>query len=225
MAQDIRAKTEMKEIRREFRYDGVAVMTAKVRYPEITLNNRPAAARINGRIGAQVERYLRYVSGVLYREAVRSYRYSKENNFPIRPFDTVLQYQITYNDNCHLSAYRDQYEYTGGAHGNTVRMSDTWSLFTGRTLPLRAFAEAPDYRRFLLEEIMRIADENYSRDEHIYFDNYRELIVRYFNRKSYYLKPDGLVIFYGQYEIAPYSTGIVEFLIPYGSGVREPMCI
>ena len=34
--------------------------------------------------------------------------------------------------------------------------------------------------------------------------------------QAYYLNRDGIIVYFQQYEIAPYSSGIREFKIPYG---------
>jgi len=67
------------------------------------------------------------------------------------------------------------------------------------------------------------ADEN-MQQQPIYFEDYRNLIVQHFNPASYYLSNDGLVIYYQQYEIAPYATGIVEFTIPFSVLEWRPHC-
>ena len=49
----------------------------------------------------------------------------------------------------------------------------------------------------------------------MYFDDYQDLIKKNFNPQSFYLTPNGLVIYYQQYEVGPYAAGIIEFTIPY----------
>ena len=221
---DKSAKITMREKRRVLRYDGVKVLTYETQYPEIELKNKAAERRINAAIASQVLGFERYAAARLFRQAIREYKNSVENGYPVRVFDAVLNYSVTYNGACHLSAYRDFYQFTGGAHGSTQRLADTWSLTTGRRLPLRSFVTERNYREHLISEITRQADAAYRKNPNIYFDDYRELIVSYFNENSYYLTGDGIVIYYGQYEIAPYATGIVEFTISYGREVTRPSC-
>lgn len=59
----------------------------------------------------------------------------------------------------------------------------------------------------------------------VYFDDYRKLIAQYFNEEQYYLTPQGVAIYYQQYEIAPYSTGIVVFTVPYDVLGWKPSCM
>lgn len=217
------AEITFREIRREFSYRGNVMLTLSVRYPEISLSGSlQAQARINSRFRVQASDFTRYAAGTLYRQAVREYRSAQEHGYPFRPYDAVMDYEATFNQDCYLSAYHDRYEFTGGAHGNTVRASDTFSLVSGRRFALSHFFTPGDnYRRLLISEILKQADANMQQNPGIYFENYRHLILKYFNPQNYYLAPEGVAIYYQQYEIAPYSSGIVTFVIPYGTlGIR-----
>ncbi|MFV0239920.1 MAG: RsiV family protein [Lacrimispora sphenoides] len=39
-----------------------------------------------------------------------------------------------------------------------------------------------------------------------------------FNINGFFIKPSGIVIYYQQYDIAPYVRGIPEFLFPFQEG-------
>jgi hypothetical protein len=56
----------------------------------------------------------------------------------------------------------------------------------------------------------------------IYFDNYEELVEQTFNENSFYFTPEGVVIYFQLYHIAPYSSGIREFLLPYNKCIIDP---
>ena len=220
------AAITMKEISRQFSYHHIVMITFSASYPQIELpDNCPSQIRINSRTVAQVNRFYRYAANTLYRQAVQEYVDSLKNDFPFRPFDAVMNYTVTLNQYCHLSTYHDRYEYTGGAHGNTVRASDSWDLKTGRRLPLASlFPPGEHYRRLLLDQILLQADANMEQNPHLYFEDYRELIVKNFDQSHFYLTEDGVTVYYLQYEIAPYSTGIVEFPIPYSVIGWFPTC-
>jgi hypothetical protein len=219
------ANISMRETNRTYRYNNTGVLTLTIRRPEIRLPSRPEAqANINRRFALEAGRFYRHASSELYRQAVRSYQNAQKNGFPFIPYEAFMQFDITYNMSCYLSSYNDRYQFTGGAHGSTVRSSDTFSLKTGNRIPLsHYFSAGYDYRGFLLGQIIMQADAN-MQENPIYFEDYRELIVRHFNPQSYYLSNTGLVIYYQQYEIAPYATGIVEFTIPYSTLGWSPRC-
>lgn len=211
------ADIRMCKIERIFTYGDAPMISFSVCYPQVALLCNPAVQKsIRREIQAQVHQFYQYASNDLYQSAVSDYQNSLENGFPFHGYEAVLQYTVTYNGCCRLSVYRDQYSYTGGAHGNTVRISDTWNLGSGRSVPLAdLFPGNPDYRAFLTGEITRQADEKMRDTPGVLFENYRALILEYFNENHYYLTPSGIDVYYQQYEIAPYSTGIVVFTIPH----------
>ncbi|MDD2418360.1 MAG: DUF3298 and DUF4163 domain-containing protein [Oscillospiraceae bacterium] len=215
----------MRETKQDFYFNRTTVLSLSISRPEVILVNNPRAqSLINRRYYTQANSFYRMASTTMYRQAVRFYRESIRNGFPFHPFEAVMNYDITFNKDCHLSSYYDRYQYTGGAHGSTIRASDTFSLKTGRRLPLSHFFRSGfNYRGFLLGQIIKQADLN-MQSQPIYFENYRELIVQYFNPASYFLSPEGINIYYQQYEIAPYASGIIVFTIPYGGALRNPSC-
>lgn len=121
-----------------------------------------------------------------------------------------MNYTITKNMNSLLSAYFDQYEFTGGAHGNTLRSSVTWNLNTGRILSMSDLCNP----QVVLGEILELARIQAKENPYLYFENYEELIISNFNEEHFYLTPNGISVFYQQYEIGPYASGIIVFEIP-----------
>jgi hypothetical protein len=224
---DKKADITFRQVKKEFEYNSIVVLTLDISYPEIRLEQNPRIeSLINKQYQSEVKSFYNYAANKLFNDAVIYYRNARQNNFPFHPFDAVMRYTVTLNENCYLSTYGDRYEFTGGAHGMTVRFSDSWDLRTGRHLQMRdLFRRGQDYRNLVLEQIVLIADKNIQANPYIYFENYRELIVKNFNPKSFYLKPHALSVYYQQYEIGPYASGIIVFDIPYESlGIERPHC-
>ncbi len=211
------ANIMMCKTKQMLRYGDMPMLKFSVFYPKAAIRYYPFAQNsINNQIQSQVAGFMHYVSNDLYYQAIDTYNQSQENSFPFRRYEAALQYTVTYNQNCHLSLYADQYEYAGGAHGNTVRTSNTWDLASGHNIPLSDFFPVgQNYRSWLIAEMTKQADEKIRQNPGIFFENYPALIAEYFNKEHYYLTPRGIAIYYQQYEIAPYSTGIVVFTIPY----------
>lgn len=220
------ATIDMREINSSFKHNGTEILTIDIKYPVIhTFNNPIAEKKINNQISEQVDEYFQYITTKLYEEAMITYEESLEKDFPYRAYEVFMQYTITYNDNCFLSLYADKYEFTGGAHGNTTRVSSTWELCTGESIYLYCFFKpGTDYKYLIIQEITDQARRNYEMDSNLYFDDYKDRIVKSFNKDSFYMSPEGIIIYYQQYDIAPYSTGIVEFTIPYTKIGWIPSC-
>ena len=221
-----RAKIIAQTTNRSLSFKGVTMIRVSTEYFDVELtNNRMAELRINSSIRMEVGSFLNHSSNTLYRQAIRDYRYSQINGFPFHPYEAVLNYTVTYNESCHLSYYHDRYEYTGGAHGITARGSETWDLNTGWRVPLSSFfKQGTDYQRYVTERIIEQAEKNMAENPGIYFEDYKKLIVQNFNPNSFYITPQGVVVYYQQYDIAPYASGIVEFLLPYDENVKKPNC-
>lgn len=81
-----------------------------------------------------------------------------------------------------------------------------------------------NYKKLILDEIIRQAEENQTQNPGIYFEDYKKLILENFNVNSFYLTNNGIEIYFQQYEIAPYVTGIVTFTIPYSMVTNPPSC-
>lgn len=219
------ANIRMHEFERTFKYNDTEVLILSIKYPIINMKYNPSAERIiNNQIAMNVNEYMRY-SKYLYNQAVKGLMDSQANNYPFHSYSAYMEYHITYNENCHLSAYNDKYEFTGGAHGTTTRSSDSWELCTGMHLSLNDFFDPnTNYRQFITDEITRQAEFNNQQNQGIYFEDYKGLIIKNFDQHSFYLTPQGITFYFQQYDIAPYSTGIVEFTIPYSKINWYPKC-
>jgi hypothetical protein len=220
------ANINIRETNCKFKYNNIEILTINIKYPTInTYNNPRAEEKINNQISMQVDEYLEYATNTLYNQAMNSYMDSLKNNYPFHGYEAYMEYTITYNDNCFLSLYTNKYEFAGGAHGNTIRTSNTWELCTGENIYLYCFFKPyTNYTNMITQEIIAQAEENLKENPLIYFDDYRDLIIKNFNPHSFYISPKGIIIYYQQYDIAPYSTGIVEFIISYKKIGWFPSC-
>ena len=190
---------------------GTAVLTYTIRYPYFTCSEA-AALSINAFYSTAARKTEEYCRTVLASQASVQAEYAKKDNYPFFGYEFISAYTVPWNSGCMTSLYTDQYTYTGGAHGSTIRTSDTWDFSSGRYLTLADFyPHNPAYR----EGIFRILDQQVKAREKDSPDDYPALIRSTFKPESFFATPKGIVIYFQQYDIAPYSTGIPEFLIPF----------
>lgn len=214
-------------LHQELYYKDSKVMTYTIKYPEFYSEKFTLIAdklSLIYRTKANVIEKTTVKS--LYRQAMVEYEQSVAKGFPVRPYELYVEYNISYNKNCTLSLYFDQYEYTGGAHGMTVRTSDTWDLIRSKMMKLRDFFVCDDaYQEYIITNIGLQIARQIAAGEDVYFDDYYHLIRENFKPNNFYLVDEGIVIYYQQYDIAPYSSGIRTFIIPFRKGiVKEPSC-
>lgn len=163
----------------------------------------------------------------IFKYAIELFEFSKERNIPVRQFKLYYLYYLTYNKDCTLSLYYDNYVYLGGAHGLTTRSSDTWDIQIGQiTMLCNLFKTKINYYDYIYKSIISQIENQIKNNEIVlYFPNYKENVYLKLDVNNYYLRDSGIVIFFQQYDIAPYAAGIPEFLIPYDTEVMTlPYC-
>lgn len=207
------------EYQKTYQFLSTDILNVKITYPVVQLiSNEIAENRINRYYNFSVYQFKHYTSNEFKANALDSYLYARKNKFPFRENQAVMNYTVTFNEACILSTYFDQYQYSGGAHGNTIRTSVNWDLNTGKIITLDdIFQNQTYYGEYLINAIIELAEAQAKTNQFIFFDNYRDTIFQNFNPKNFYFTPSGITIFYQQYEIGPYSSGIIEFQLEYDS--------
>ena len=137
------------------------------------------------------------------------------NDSAVIRFEAVLSYRVTLNSDRTLSLFFDRYEFTGGERGDTERFSQTWDLCSTRRLRLKNFF-LPGflYRTYAMNCVEDRIEERIAYDFGEYFDDYVERVEENFRDENFYLTPNGIVLYFQQYELAPYSEGLPVFRIP-----------
>ena len=198
--------------------EGEPVLSWSITYPQFICSGSPDVCKqLNIIYYSLALGQRRNFLATLFPEAVRA----RAAGSSALPHEAVSDFKTTFTDGCLLSLYTDTYVFTGGAHGNTVRSAQTWNMQTGANVRLcELFPNRPDCEGYLIKEIRKQISQR--PDE--FFEDSGQLAAQYFNPERFYLTPDGIEIFYGQYEIAPYSSGMPTFLIPYDVDPVQLLC-
>ncbi|MGN0298670.1 MAG: DUF3298 and DUF4163 domain-containing protein [Lachnospiraceae bacterium] len=201
-------------------YRDIPVLIYHIAYPIFhSTCNQKAVESINEVYRSLARDREYYCKWVLYPQAVEIARYIQENNPPFHPFEFNMMYQVTLNKGCVTSLYLEQYTYLGGAHGATIRTSDTWNFVTGKKINLKDFyTDDSMFEDKIIVWIENKISELLTVSPGNFFEDYANLLRNTFNPDSFYLTPEGIVIYFQQYDIAPYAAGIVEFLLPNSAG-------
>lgn len=142
------------------------------------------------------------------KSAVEFQKYAKEHNIPQRPFEANLSYKVTYNKDNLLSITFYYYKFTGGAHGGMYVISYNIDLKGGRTLALAdLFKPGSGFKEKANVEIL----QQMINDGKPYFENAFKSIS---DNQPFYIEDRSIVIYFQEYEIAPYAAGIPKFKLP-----------
>lgn len=199
-------------------YNNMPVFAYKINYPSFrTTCSKEAGHKINKHYSETARTAETFCRTVLYNQAVDNLRY-RQPDTPVLSYTFDVVYKITYNLGCVTSLYTDTYSFMGGAHGETKRKSDTWDFHTGNAITLDDIRQLSSISLHSLHQsIARQIRERLTLSPGSYFDDYYSLLLDNFDIANFYLKGNTIVIYYQQYDIAPYSTGIPEFYFPLPS--------
>lgn len=201
--------TETFTAEREWTVDGIPVLSACVCVPQPV----PAMDRVSRRIWRyyqlQCRSFLRYCEGWLLPQAADEYRAALEASTPLPQFQATLNYRVTYNEGGLWSLYTQSREVTlpgqtlmqrwGGYLGPADRLSGVHGGVLPPALRLEAAADGPGSSR----------DHPAGGGGHRPVpENWKRLLRRRFNARSFYLTDEGLTFFYPMYAIAPAVEGI-----------------
>ena len=202
---------------KELKFNDTVILKYRIEYPQI-INTKHSYGKLEFNRYNKVKaiQLQNDIETELYQEAIKKYKYSIENGYPLMIYEIVQKYNVTYNKDNILSIYTDKYIFLGGAHGNTIRSSQNWNLRSVNMVPLQFFYyDKQDYVQEILNQILIQIIHQIKSGDNQYFEDYSKLIVDKFKANNYYLIPGFIVMFYQQYDIAPYSSGIPTFKIKY----------
>lgn len=200
---------ENKILQKKLIYNGVVILKYKIEFPQIRGYDKFNLFNYTNSLKLQ-----KRCEGELFDEAKKIYDYNKKNNYPIMVYEIVSEYLVTYNYDMTVSLYTDEYIFSGGAHGNTIRTSQTWKFPSQHIIELKEyFPQNPNYVSEILSQINSQIEKNIKKGNNYYFDNYCPLVASNFKIENFYLTNNLLAVFYQQYDIAPYSSGILSFYI------------
>ncbi|QJD86541.1 stalk domain-containing protein [Cohnella herbarum] len=174
-----------------------------IHYPQISgYANADVQKKINDLLKSEAE-----TNAAAARDSLNEALGDGDDSLPDVSFDGT--YTITYNEQGKLSLYVDYYIYTGGAHGSTARVPYTFDLTTGELLKLKDVTEGnAKYVSIINDKI-----KSQIKARGLGLISPFETIEP---DRDFFLKHNGVVIYFGQYEYTPYAAGMPEFEITYG---------
>ena len=153
-------------LEKELMYDNNVVLKYHIEYPTIKMPNNPIGEEKFNTYNKNLALKLQERSeNELYKDSIELYKYNKENGYPQNIYEIFRKYQITFNGNNIVSLYIDEYVYTGGAHGDTIRTSQNWDFNFNRMIGLWELYRRNPY--FMLDILKNISNQ-ISRDSQVF---------------------------------------------------------
>lgn len=120
---------------------------------------------------------------------------------------SVLQttQDVKYNKNDFISAVEEQYTYTGGAHGMTLRKTRNIDTLAQKEILLGDLFAEEGYE----ETLNRMIRELREKKPEEYSELWAEPVIK--PEQDFYITDTDLVIYYQPYELSYYARGFVEF--------------
>lgn len=166
------------------------------------------------------------ISGVnaMLEAATDNYAYAVENGLTDIPleYSSSRTARVERIDSRVLTLVYNTNTFTGGAHGNYSDLAYNFDTESGERITLESLSsDSAQLIKLLSNCLINI----YNEDEDGYYSArvYEDLtlegesnpIADLVREGSWYFNNDGIVFFAQPYEIGPYSSGIVEFTVPY----------
>lgn len=163
------------------------------------------------KINSALEEDAVYLKEELLDMAKNDFESSTKENINFRKYELLVSYEIHTMNNELISWAALNYQYTGGAHGISIKIPYNFDLAIGKELLLNdLFKQDSDYKKIINEEIQKQIQQE---PDKFYLDEV-EVFSGIKEDQGFYIKDGKLFIYFGQYDIAPYSSGIIEFEIP-----------
>lgn len=201
-------RVEKQVLQKNLIYKGKIILKYRIEYPQILKNENFNVYNYKKAMNLQKK-----CEGPLFEEAKELFDSNIENGYPIMMYEIVSTFTITYNYGMLLSLFIDEYIFSGGAHGSTLRTSQNWNLQDNHLIKLHEWFANPNYVSYIISSINDQIEKNVKNGNNIYFENYCCLTSKNFMVENYYIKDGMITVYYQQYDIGPYSSGIISFYI------------
>lgn len=208
--------------------DGTVLLNITLNLPRVSLPEAPEAEEAINAFWAEQEEAFR-VTALEYKKwagedlafrkseeqaAAESAETEETGIWTWTPYEMGRQYSEGRQDEIILSFVQNDYEYTGGAHPNSVRAALNFDSRSGARLKLAdVVTDMDETTEFVNLYLVEALPETIG--EEGLFDDYKTSIFDILTDDTWYLNEEGFVIICNEYIVSPHSSGINEITIPY----------
>lgn len=210
-----KTETQLRTVTGELMRGDIVVLNYSISYPELKSNLKTAAARyINARYTEFSNQVKKNIMATYYPRACTYYKNMTSADFT--PLKIMCEMCVMYENRGYLSLFFDTYEQLGELNLANIRHSNTWYVNSGELCSLQSFfVQGSGYKKIIYDHICACIRAELAKNEHVYFSDWQEILPYRLDLSRYYLADDGFVVYFPEYKIAPKSTGLPSFLVPY----------
>ncbi|MCO7128035.1 DUF3298 and DUF4163 domain-containing protein [Sporolactobacillus shoreicorticis] len=129
------------------------------------------------------------------------------------PYYAHTRPTVRFNSNCLLSVSFLDESYTGGAHGMHYEKVYNYDTRSGRQYHLNDIIhtkkELKKVNAYLKKQMIKLKNEG---RYDFFLDSFKSVDLK---NGQFYFYDHGIVIVFQEYEVAPYSNGIIHLKVPY----------
>ncbi len=220
MLDDMRADTQ--QINEKMYFRSQKVLQYTMQYPKFSSTMFfSAAAAMNRHYRGKYAVSRQQLRQSLYHQAVRSKWHRTARLSPLR--SRIHMYRHLLSGLYGMSMYFDVYRYTGTEDSSKACSADTWDLACGRRVGMaQFFAPSAAYKEYVIDAVTAQIAAQKEEKRGGYFDDFAARAKRYFNTNSFYLAPEGLIVFYQPYQLMPHAGWLPQYLLPFSNDVKRP---
>lgn len=179
-------------------------VTVTVQYPQLKgLKSGDVEVQINELFAKEAERFV---------DAALAESKGAFNDIGFQ-YDYYLDYSMKYNRNDVVSVQFQSYVYQGGAHGIPARTDYTINLNTGKVYTLNDLLQSnPNYKDPINAVVKKGLQEIA-----LYEEGHEFAFRTISDNPSFYVKDEGVVVYFDVYEYTPYAAGFPEFYFRFSA--------
>ncbi len=183
-------------------------VSVSINKPIVTIpNNKVSEDAINSKINNIVNEFKNRIE----KDSMRDNQFNKENGLPIRQYVVNVNNTVHYNKDNILSVILHLYSYTGGAHGSSTDIPLNIDTNTGNNGVIKDFLGNNEN---FDDIILKVIKDTVAKNPEMYFKESIDKLNKLPYNQKFYLIDGAIVVYFDEYEIAPYVAGSPSFTIP-----------
>ena len=202
-------------VNENFKYSNGGTVTLSIQAPKLVSETYGENADVfNSLIATEVENLKNKYAKDIAADDTSEFLGESNNNI-----EYAMTYEVKKSSDAVVSVLLSIFSYTGGAHGHTVYKAVNFDLNSATSIDMQYVTGVPseEYLPFIREYII---NKMKNEPDDTYFSTDDDAISDSSIQEQFYITESGITVFFQEYEIASYASGIQKFEIPYNELIK-----